>query len=1624
MTGADQGREMSRDVVAVGPRQCPTGLSGRRQLTQGGLILGLLLFSGLVFASLVSAAPSHPFIETFGSAAQPSLTTPMGMAVDQSNGATGGDLLVVDAGRNERQRIVITEGSTTLSGSYELTFNGSTTGWTGSGSVTCDGASTSITSVTTSTGAVAKGELITSAPGSCIKPNTTIVSCVPVNCNSPTSLNLSQATENNASSGVVNLSADLNFSITGAGGLLEALAKLPSIGGPTSGATNSTVTEASMTSPVKRLIEFRNALGTLDVSTMSCDASGLSGGATCEIESGTESTPHGVNAGVKRFKPNGTPDEFSALGTHVIDGRRGPGGKTRAECETAPEASSCDETPQNRLIFGTARETQIAIAPPGSAGGTAGNIYVTQSNTQGGKLVDIFGADGKYLGQLTHAGATPFGEPCGVAVDSAGTVFVGDFSGKIHKFVPTANPPVNANHTVTFTSVLQACSLAIGSGPSLTPLFAKRFSTGEIFKLDASSGTSQCQVGTGHLVTIAMDPDSGNLYASKGSEVVEYDTSGACASALSPTTTIPSQVEGIAVDRTSRTGNLYVSRAGSGSIEVYGPLQEPPELELGSPTGVTGARATLTAKVNPRGSTVTECKFEYGKTTSYGSSVPCEGGLPPADSSDHSVTGELSGLLANGTTYHYRFVVRTGANLTVQTDDTTFVTADTFFTNTASDVSDTTATLNGTVRLEGLPLTECQFEYGLSTSYGSTAPCSPDFSSIPSDSLDRTVTAELSGLSKGAIYHFRLKAANSAGAILGEDRNFQTLGPPQVTELGALEVDEDGVKLYGAVNPRGFNTNYYFEYGPTLAYGSRAPADFDLFAGSGTLPVKASIQISGLQSATTYHFRLVASNSSGTIQSPDQVFRTSGASCDNESIRLAQGSAVTDLPDCMALEMVSPPRKNSQQAGRPTVSADGERINFLSLAALSNPPNLLAVGVSRGGEGYVATRSDGGWSTESTAPPSRIVNGWANGEWLARSFTPDLSRWIMLGSSIEGSEYGRGVGQFFSDGLGSAFTPFSPHLAPIDGGIHTRQNIQDAMLDGVSRDHSHLYFTMGELSATYLQGDPTPPIGAERNVYVAKVDPNGEPAELELLVRDSDGKVWGGDCGARIGGMDGSDVSSTGRDQGAVSSDGSRAYLSTRPAQPTNSVPGGPIPDGCNVGSKVRIMERVEQPSGPVISGLVANECSRVSPPCKTEAEVNGHDAYQGASVDQTRVYFTTNRQLADSDLDGSSAECSKTIGVAGCDLYLHDSTKPVGSRLTQVSAGEEVGGLHEIGENARVYNGTVGISGDGSHVYFAAAGVLTEDPNPDGDLAEDGKPNLYVFNADSDALAFIGTLSNGDSGFLWGGSGSFRNRAYPVPVTGSDDSGQEIGGDGHILFFQSRASLIAHDADGDRLDIYRYDADANPAPLQCISCLSGGPDAAPFDVSGADLDFVGRRIGTDFAESGRWVSEDGSTAGFRTEQALVPAATPGDRQGYIWRNGSHFLLPASKGVVPNLIVNGPLLSHDGSTVAFRSAGQLLPQDGDSAGDIYVARVGGGIEEQMQPAPCQGEACQGSPSSPPSGLSSGSTSYAGSGNVVQKPPVKKKKKKNRKRANKKRQGKQAKGHHTSQRASDNQGDRK
>ncbi|HWX52006.1 MAG TPA: fibronectin type III domain-containing protein [Solirubrobacteraceae bacterium] len=114
-------------------------------------------------------------------------------------------------------------------------------------------------------------------------------------------------------------------------------------------------------------------------------------------------------------------------------------------------------------------------------------------------------------------------------------------------------------------------------------------------------------------------------------------------------------------------------------------------------------------------------------------------------------------------------------------------------------------------------------------------------------------------------------ALTCAAALAGASSAGAAAPQPTVSTSNAKEVSFGSATLAGSVNPNGKDTSYYFQYGPTRAYGGQtAIAD----AGAGSHPVGVKLPVTGLQPLTVYHFRLVAVNAAGASIGGDSRFLT------------------------------------------------------------------------------------------------------------------------------------------------------------------------------------------------------------------------------------------------------------------------------------------------------------------------------------------------------------------------------------------------------------------------------------------------------------------------------------------------------------------------------------------------------------------------------------------------------------------------------------------------------------------------------------------------------------------------------------------------------------------------------
>ena len=189
---------------------------------------------------------------------------------------------------------------------------------------------------------------------------------------------------------------------------------------------------------------------------------------------------------------------------------------------------------------------------------------------------------------------------------------------------------------------------------------------------------------------------------------------------------------------------------------------------------VTEHEATLKGTVNPEGN-ATEYFFNWGTTESYGNKTsPQPAG---AGTTDVPVSAMLPGL-APGTTYHFQLVAKNSSGV-VPGADQTFTTLSppgppTATTGAATSVTETGATLKGTVNPDGRP-TKYFFEWGASNTYGQMTAEVP----VGEDHTGHVASAILMALSPGTVYHFRLVAKNTSSEVVpGADQMFMTASPP------------------------------------------------------------------------------------------------------------------------------------------------------------------------------------------------------------------------------------------------------------------------------------------------------------------------------------------------------------------------------------------------------------------------------------------------------------------------------------------------------------------------------------------------------------------------------------------------------------------------------------------------------------------------------------------------------------------------------------------------------------------------------------------------------------------------------------------------------------------------------
>ena len=261
--------------------------------------------------------------------------------------------------------------------------------------------------------------------------------------------------------------------------------------------------------------------------------------------------------------------------------------------------------------------------------------------------------------------------------------------------------------------------------------------------------------------------------------------------------------------------------------------------------------------------------FEYGTSKAYGSKTP-EMSIP-ARWGEVKAEATVGGLKVSSP-YHWRLVVST-SNGTADGGEHEFVIP--YYVEVAGEeanqIEATSAHLSARIQAGGVEA-KYHFEYGPTEGYGSSTP----EASAGSGTSVETVGESITGLLPGTLYHYRIVASSSRGTVVGKDHVFSTRGGKPGAESSPVnEVGYSEATLRGSVEPKGVPTTFHFEYGTTAAYERQTPAEEVHDTEEEAHPaIEEHAAVHDLTPETTYHYRIVATNSYGTTYGADHTFST------------------------------------------------------------------------------------------------------------------------------------------------------------------------------------------------------------------------------------------------------------------------------------------------------------------------------------------------------------------------------------------------------------------------------------------------------------------------------------------------------------------------------------------------------------------------------------------------------------------------------------------------------------------------------------------------------------------------------------------------------------------------------
>ncbi|MGA8744561.1 MAG: hypothetical protein WB507_01700 [Solirubrobacterales bacterium] len=553
-----------------------------------------------------------------------------------------------------------------------------------------------------------------------------------------------------------------------------------------------------------------------------------------------------------------------------------------------------------------------------------GNVYVTDVEKQ---VIDEFDSSGTFVRTLPCEGCSD-GYPVGsgaVGVDPTnGNIIVGT-GGRLNEYDSSGNqlnviedggaPAVNSEgylYSSSGTIYTPVETLAkVGYKPVTLPTTTSgtlnaevepngggnvtecQFEYAEQGAFNASNATNAAQTvnisgASGGTFTLSFDGQTtsatgaGNLSAATGK--------GSLAAGSKEVTSLTTKTGGFAVGQLISGPGIpsgtTIAKTGTGTLELSQQATEHvsgANLTAGSKTvndltteaGVFAVGESITGSGIPSGTTITEINsgsLELSQpATKAATAEPITAGtILTYDSDAGTVQSAIEGMSTIGPNnvvvsgsvggpYSVEFVGRLARSAI------TALTADSSSLTPPGATASVITTVKGG-RWEGATEVPCLNEGNEEV----------DTHPIPSASPSAQVHGVIAGLAAGKNYEYRVTVRSANGSTYGASQPYTTGKVPDLTTDPATNLTEDSATLNASFVGDGSDTHYYFEWGPTVAYGNLTAAPPGDDAGSPTGPARTpnSTELTGLEPYSTYHYRVIASNGSGTSQGRDQMFTT------------------------------------------------------------------------------------------------------------------------------------------------------------------------------------------------------------------------------------------------------------------------------------------------------------------------------------------------------------------------------------------------------------------------------------------------------------------------------------------------------------------------------------------------------------------------------------------------------------------------------------------------------------------------------------------------------------------------------------------------------------------------------